>query len=405
MKKTLLVIGAGIEACAGIQQAKSMGLKVIGTDANPEAPGLLLADEALIASTYDIPSSVAAVKAYVGSGNTIDGVLCVASDIPLTVASVASALDLPGIDLNSARLASDKLAMKEQFLKDGINIPWFSAVHSIQDLRRVFTLRNHPLIIKPVDSRGARGVLRLSDETDLDWAFAEAQKHSPSHRVMVEEFLSGPQVSTESIMIDGVAHTPGFADRNYEFLDRYAPYIIENGGQLPSRLDDKTQQMVRDLVQQAALSMGVRNGVVKGDIVVHDGTPYVIELAARLSGGYFCTHEIPLNTGVDLVGAAIRQALGEVIDPLDLTPKHKRPVAQRYFFPKPGKVMSITGLDRYTNHPGVEMLELRVQPGDTIGPIDSHPARAGVVITTADSVADAVALAEEIVDNVVISVE
>ena len=60
--------------------------------------------------------------------------------------------------------------------------------------------------------------------------------------------------------------------------------------------------------------MGVTEGTVKGDIVVHDGEPYVIELAARLSGGFFCTREIPLNTGVDFIGAAIKVALGEAVE-------------------------------------------------------------------------------------------
>lgn len=131
---------------------------------------------------------------------------------------------------------------------------------------------------------------------------------------MVERFPFGPQVSTESLVVDGLSYTKGFSDRNYEFLDRYAPHIIENGGQLPSHLDDAAQQAVRGLVQEAALSIGIRIGMVTGDIVLTNGKPHVIELAARLSGGYFCTHEIPLNTGVNLVRAAIRQAVGEPVD-------------------------------------------------------------------------------------------
>ena len=222
---------------------------------------------------------------------------------------------------------------------------------------------------------------------------------------MLERFLPGPQVSTESLVIDGVAYTPGFSDRNYEYLERYAPHIIENGGQLPSHLDDTTQQAVRDLVQHAALSMGIYNGVVKGDIVVTDGQPHVIELAARLSGGYFCTHEIPLNTGVDFVGAAIRQALGEAINPRELHPQFNRPVAQRYFFPEPGTVQAIQGMEAFTHHPEVAYLELRVKPGDRIGPVDSHPARAGVVITTGTTRTAAIDLAETVVAEIMIQIE
>src|SRR6202012_1974752 len=111
--------------------------------------------------------------------------------------------------------------------------------------------------------------------------------------------------STESVVVNGKCYTPGFSDRSYEYLERYAPFFIENGGDLPSQLPEEIQAKVRDLVGRAASPMGISDGTVKGDIVVHDGDPYVIELAARLSGGFFCTREIPLNTGEVFIGSEI----------------------------------------------------------------------------------------------------
>ena len=167
----------------------------------------------------------------------------------------------------------------------------------------------------------------------------------------------------------------------------------------------ETQQAVHRLVQHAATSLGIREGVVKGDIVVRDGRPYVIEVAARLSGGYFCTHEIPLSTGVNLVGAAIRQALGERVDPRELTPKWNRPVAQRYLFPSPGVVRFIEGTDRFADHPDVAHLEIRAKPCDRIGLIDSHPARAGLVITTGQTGESAISIAESVINGIKVVVE
>jgi biotin carboxylase len=405
LSRTLLIVSGGSEAVPGIEIAKSMGLHAVVSDMNPDAPGFAVADDQLLASTYDVEATVAAARAYHEQVRSLDGVMCIASDVPLTVASVAAALGLPGIPVESARLATDKLAMKERFAADGVPIPWFRPVSSAEHLRELVAVQGLPLVIKPIDSRGSRGVLRLTPAVDLDWAYEVARGHSPTGRVMLERFLLGPQVSTESLVIEGQACTPGFSDRNYEYLERYAPHIIENGGQLPSHLDAATQQAVRDLVQQAAASMGIRNGVVKGDIVVTDGQPYVIELAARLSGGYFCTHEIPLNTGVDLVGAAIRQALGERVDPEELTPKWNRPVAQRYLFPSPGVVRAIEGADRFADHPDVAYLGIRAKPGDRIGPVDSHPARAGVVITTGETVESAVSMAKNVIDGIQVLVE
>jgi biotin carboxylase len=385
MSKTLWIVSGGIEAISGIRLAKEMGLHVVVSDRNPKAPGFAFADDRVLADTYDINATVEAARKYSRAVRPVDGVMCIASDVPLTVASTAAALGLPGIPVASALLAADKLEMKRKFEQDGVPIPWFSPVESGAHLREIVRRRGFPLVLKPVDSRGARGVLLLRAGTDLDWAYGLSHHHSPTGRVMVEEFLPGPQVSTESIVLDGIAYTPGFADRNYEYLDRYAPHIIENGGDLPSRLPESTQEEIRSLVQKAARSMGIGNGVVKGDMVVSDGKAYVIELAARLSGGYFCTHEIPLNTGVDFVGQAIRLALGERLDPLALTPRFQKGVAQRYLFPEPGRVVRITGEEDVARRPGIVHCEIRVAVGDVIGPMDSHPARPGVVIATGDT--------------------
>lgn len=400
MKRGILFVSGGLEAVPGIRQAVDMGLHVVVSDANPEAPGFAYADGRLLASTYDIDATVQAAERYHREVHPLHGVLCLAADVPVTVAAVAERLGLPGIGRESARLAVDKLAMKDRFRRDGVAIPEYAPVADAEAVR-AFQRRFGPrIVIKPVDSRGARGVLRLGPEADIDWAFSFARAESPTGRVMVERFLPGPQVSTESLVIDGVAHTPGFSDRNYALLERYAPHMIEDGGDLPSHLDEGVQKAVRALVQQAAESLGIRDGVVKGDIVVSDGVPYVIELAARLSGGYFCTHEIPLNTGVDLVGAAIRSALGERVAAEDLKPRFLRPVCQRYLFPEPGIIDAIEGVEEVAQRPGIALCEIRVRPGDRVGPVNAHPGRAGVIIATGETREEAQQRAEAAVRDI-----
>lgn len=212
--------------------------------------------------------------------------------------------------------------------------------------------------------------------------------------------MPGPQVSTESLVIDGETYTLGFSDRNYEYLEKYSPHIIENGGELPSFLSKDIQTSVRDIVGKAALSMGIVNGVVKGDIVVHNDRPYVIELAARLSGGYFCTHLIPLNTGVDFVGAAIRISLGEKPASEDLKPSFQKSVVQRYLFPKPGRVVEVKGAEDVAGRPGIAFCEVRVTPGDVVRAVDSHPARAGMVIAVGEDKKMALQRAKQAVSDI-----
>ncbi|MGC9953806.1 MAG: ATP-grasp domain-containing protein [Rhizomicrobium sp.] len=382
MSKTLLIVSGGVEAAAAALRAKEMGLHVVVSDRDPEAPGFVHADSRLIADVYGPRETAAAAERYSRKVRKIDGVICVAADAPLTTAAVCERLGLPGISRASAELASDKLAMKRRFAEAGVPIPWFCEVETPQALQRIAIERGRDLVIKPADSRGSRGVQRILHVEDLTKAFLFARSHSPSERVMVEQYLDGPQISTESIVVGGRCYTPGFSDRNYEYLERYAPFFIENGGDLPSHLAPELQAKVKDVVGRAAAALGIINGSVKGDIVVHKGEAIVIELAARLSGGFFCTREIPLNTGVDFVGQAIKVALGEPVDPADLEPKYQRPVIQRYAFPSAGRVVSISGAEEARKVPGIAEIIVTAKPGDIIPPAgDKRPSAAMVLAT------------------------
>src|ERR1700748_2540546 len=267
--KTLLIVPGVIEAAGAARRAKEMGHTVVVSDIDAQAPGFAFADSCLIADVYGPLETAAAAERYSRKIRKIDGVLCVAADAPVTAATVAQRLRLPGLPVHVAELACDKLAMKRAFRSAGVAVPWFQEVSTPQELQRIAIERGRDLVIKPVDSRGSRGVQRVAQVEDLTKAFMLARSHSPTERVMVEQYLEGPQASTESIVIDGVCHTPGFSDRNYEYLEKYAPFFIENGGDLPSHLPGDIQQKVKELVGRAASAMGITNGTVKGDIVVH----------------------------------------------------------------------------------------------------------------------------------------
>src|SRR5262249_46417858 len=155
--RTLLVVSGGREAVPAILEARRMGLRVVVSDGAPDAPGFRVADAGLLASTYDPEATVDGARAY-AARTRIDGVLAVAADVPVTVAAVAEALRLPGPSLTTARLASDKLAMKDCLAAAGVPVPWYTAVESPDALERIAGEAQFPLIVKPVDSRGARGV-------------------------------------------------------------------------------------------------------------------------------------------------------------------------------------------------------------------------------------------------------
>ncbi|MFQ5740237.1 MAG: ATP-grasp domain-containing protein [Acidobacteriota bacterium] len=390
MTRTLWIVSGGAEAVPGIRRAKEMGLHVVVSDGDPEAPGLAWADDPVVASTYDVQATLSAAKEYHHKRRPIDGVLTIAADVPGTVASLAAELGLPGIPVETADLGSDKLAMKRRLAAAGIPLPWFAPIPSPEQLKSVIGERGLPLVIKPVDSRGARGVLKLTRGVSLDWAFRHARRCSPSSRVMVEEYLEGPQISTESVLLDGLASTPGFSDRNYKDLDPSVPFLVENGGHQPSALNDEERLAVAGLAERAALALGIRTGTAKGDMVLTAKGPMVIEIAPRLSGGWFATDQIPLATGVDLVGIAIRLALGESVSPPELRPQFRQAVAIRYFFPPPGRVTAVGNVARFTGLDWIHRIGLFVKPGGIVEPLTDHTRRAGFVIATGATTREAI---------------
>ena len=400
MKKTILIISGGSEAVPGIKKAKEMGLYVVVSDIDPNAIGFEFSDDKIIASTYDFEETASLAKKYNESTRKIDGVIAIASDVPYTVAYVANTLGLQGLSLETAMLSSDKLKMKDKFKEMNIPIPLYWEVHTLEELKEIVKTHGFPLIIKPVDSRGARGVLLLTKQDILEWAFEHSKKQSPSSKLIVEEYIDGPQVSTEAIIIDGVGYPVGFSDRNYELLNTFSPYIIENGGDMPSALSERDQDEVAKTAINAGLALGIINGIVKGDMVLSKDGPKVIEVASRLSGGWFSTDQIPLSTGVDLIKAAINQSLGIYINPKNLIPKYHKGVAIRYFFPEPGIISRINNIDLFNEKEWVYRIGFFLKSGDTISSVTNHTKRSGFVITTGKNKVEAIKNAKNVVDTV-----
>jgi len=396
-QKTILIIGAAQEHCLGIKAAHDLGLKVFVTDGNPNSPGFAEAEDFAVASTYDPEMSLKVARVYIARGGRIDGVMTLAADIPYTVAYVAEGLGLPHIGIGSAFNASEKVRMKKCFQQKGLPIPLFQEVTDETSLDEVADKFDMPLVVKPVDSRGGRGVQLIGDKSQLSKAYEIARGYSPAGRVMAEEYLPGPQLSTEGFMLDGKAYIPAIFDRNYEHLERFAPFIVENGGEMPSLYTKEYRGEVTAVMEAAALSLGIREGVVKGDLVIHEGKIKVIEIAARLSGGFFGTVATTVSCGVDLVKMNILFCLGDRLVPEVLEHRCERAAAIRFGFPGPGRVKRVTGFDQILQDPVCRYAHLFVKEEDLLQPITNHPGRPAVVVAEGADLEEAVRHAKRLI--------
>ncbi len=391
-----MIVGAGDEQVPAYELARRRGYVVVGSDLNPNAPGLKLADHVLIASTRDADETARQALAF-HARHPISGVMTIANDVPFTVATVAQTLGLRSISLEAARNVSDKLLMKQCFAAQQVACPWFTAVDTAEDLCR--HLSADPLsrfVIKPVDGRGARGVLLIDSSVDADWAIGESRRWGDSGRLILERYVAGMQLSTESFVLNGKCYTPAMAERNYARLEQFKPNIIEDGGTIPALVDQATRAAIDDLILRGAAALGIHEGIVKGDIVINEqGQPMIIELAARLSGGWFATHQIPAASGVDLVSAVMEHALGHPVDALALTPSRSRATAIRYWYPSEGRIVAIEGEEELKRLPGLISYGFFRKPGDIQPAIKMHPDRFGFAIVSADTRDEALARVNE----------
>lgn len=388
------------------ERARERGFQIVGTDINPSAPALKLADHVLIVSTKDAEMTAFKAEKF-NKINPISGVMTIANDVPHTVALVAKKLGLPSIQLGSAILATDKLLMKDAFVRHGVGCPWYAEVSNASDLEALVSDREwQKYVLKPIVGSGSRGVIVIDGHTDIQKAFTESASWGKSGRLIVEKFVSGLQISSESFILNGKCFTPALAERNYSRLNEFRPYIIEDGGTIPAIVSSVLQEKISDLILRGALALGIDRGVVKGDLVVaEDGEPLIIELAARLSGGWFSTHQIPAATGVDLVNIVMSEALGIPVKEKDLIPKWSRATAIRYFFPPEGEIIFIDGLDEIKSSPGVIKCGLFKGVGDFQPKVLMHPDRFGYVLVEAENRDEAITLVEQIMRKLKIEIK
>jgi biotin carboxylase len=201
-------------------------------------------------------------------------------------------------------------------------------------------------------------------------------------------------VHVDAVVVDGETTVVWLADTAHASPHHAAPFVVETGNDVPSALPVPAQTAVERLVGTAATALGIRNGPVAGEVVLGAEGPVIIGLGARLSGAFVATHEIPLATGVNVIEAAIRLALGDPLQRGHLVPRWRRTVAQRYLFPTPGTVAAVEGAHEAALGPGIALVALEVGPGDCVWPISSGVGRAGVVLAVGDTREEAMTRAE-----------
>lgn len=377
-----MILGASLFQVLAIEQALKMGLRVVAVDMNPDSVGFRIPgviSECI--STIDIPAVVAAAKQY-----RIDGILTLASDMPMrTIATISKALGLPGITHDAALKATNKVFMRQALKEHHVPIPLFFKASTKEEYDEVIRQFQVPFIVKPADNAGSRGIFQITDISNrksIQEAYEYSKRYSRNGDVVVEEYMRGPEVSVETLTVNGECHVIQVTDK----ITTGAPHFVEMGHTQPTRLSDVVVREIVRVAKMANKAIGITIGPSHTEIIVTDEGPKIVELGARLGGDCITSHLVPLSTGINMVECCIKIALGE--NP-DINPKFQRGSAIRYFEQIEGEVKEISGLEEVGILPFVKQIGIMHGVGEKVTEIDSSLARMGFVIVQGENANDA----------------
>lgn len=371
--KKIMILGASILQLPAIEIAKELGLQTVVVDMNPDAIGFHVKGiEKEIISTIEIPFILEAAKKH-----NIDGIMTLATDMPMrAVATVATEMGLVGIDEKTAIRATNKAEMRKVLKENNVPIPKYYNVSSFDEYKECVKKFDTSFVVKPADSSGSRGIIEVSDILNSDAitkAYEYCFPYSRSGEIIVEECMRGPEVSVETLSIDGECHVIQITDK----LTTGAPHYVEMGHSQPTLLEESVVEKISTVAKEANKAIGIKDGPSHTEIIVTSDGPKIVEIGARLGGDNINTYLVPLSTGVNIVECCIKIALGEKPD---FSSKYCKGAAIRYFYQKEGVIRNIDGVDMAKQVDGIQKISIVHGIGEHITDIVDSGSRMGFVI-------------------------
>lgn len=392
--RRLLLLGGSIAQIPFIKTAKRLGCYVGVVDYDDKAPAVEFADEYFNCSLLDVEGVFDAAKKFQPSG-----ISCGASDVGVVTASiVCTKMGLPGMSKTVALTVKDKGMMIEAFRKNGVAHPEYQVIESINDDIKL----SYPLIIKPVDNSGSRGINVAKNGNELIGALKDSFSCSRVHRVIVEEYLEGPEVSVELLIQNSKPYVLQVTDK----ITTGEPHFIEIGHSQPSQLNLQNIREIQELAYNAAKAVGIQDGCGHAEIKLTKSGPKMIEIAGRMGGDFISTVLLPTSTGINLAEYEILRAIGLPKDfSQELISNNNRGVAVKFIEAKSGMIQTVAIDYLGEEMVGVEEIKLVCKSGVKYGEAKNNNDRFGYVIATGKTTQIALDRCDKVLDRIKIEMD
>jgi biotin carboxylase len=377
--RTLLILGAGVEQAPAYHAARELGCRIVGADRDAGAPAAALADRFLPVSTTDVDG----IARLLGP-ERIAGIVSPASDASqLALHALAARLGTPRPPSAEAALASSDKGRFRAVLRE-LGLPAYASHQSgsAADLLAAAERIGLPVVVKPADASGSRGLALVAVPGELPAAMARAQAASVSGRAIVERHVAGTHCSAEAFLRDGEVAFLAVTRRRLTA----PPHLVTVAHHLPAGLAPEVEAAIADAVAAICARLGIAWGPANFDVVV-DGsdTPWFVEMGARL-GGNGMARVIEAAYGVDTMRAAVRCALG---DDFSLAPRRAGAAILHILHSDIDGTLAAAGdVEAALALPAVRQAEILVEPGAEVRAYRRAADKLGYLLLAGDAGSD-----------------
>lgn len=361
--KKLLFLGAIRALCEPIKVAKSMGIYTIAIDYLPDSPAKKVADEAHLISTTDVDAVVNFCKE-----NNVDGIFTAFTDSMLPYArKICDILNLPFYaSEEQIRLSLDKRFFKEMCQKNGVPVPHdYTKEVELNGLQNVKI--NYPVIVKPVDSSGGRGIKVCYQEQELLIAYEYAMSVSPNKNVLIEEYIVGDEITATYTMKNGEISLSCLKDKlvskDHDNITSQSDVLI-----MPSKYLQQYISNINSKVQQMLKNMGATDGTIFLQGIAKKDKMVFFECGYRINGACDYRH-IEKENGINYLKMMIAHSVTGEMQGYDLSmdnPMFSKYVLTFNMWAHAGKIGYQEGIEDILKLENVSFAEYMHDIGDSL---------------------------------------
>lgn len=362
--KRVMLLGGNYFQMTATKAAKELGYHTISVDYLPDNPAHKYADEYFNVSTVDKEAVLKLAKE-----KNIDGIVSYASDISApTAAYVATALGLPTNPMDSVAILTDKQRFRKFLKMNYFNVPRGDCFSDYDQALAFCKTMHFPIIVKPTDSSGSKGVHKITDISDFEKGWLDAQRYSRNKKIFVEEFIekNGYEIDADSFLINGEFAYFGVMDQHNDLsCNPYVPI----GLSAPSILSKERQKRAKRELLRLMKLLNMKMGAFNIEYIFDKNDNfYLLEVGPR-NGGNLITDTIKLGCGVDLAKYTIMAAVGEPCETLCEKPFHTCVSSYIIHAQKTGIYQGLSISDEIL--PDILQLDMFVKPGEIVNYFDN----------------------------------